>query len=208
MNDEHRRAIDWLNEVTNSDVSFFVCRIELWKINNSLPAPKFDVIASPNDWVKFSKSIANTGNLTDTKRSHFEFWNGFKKYMEDNGTIFSMRTPRPQHWYTLAIGRSYFSMSLTTNTQTKFITCEIYIQGKNAKKAFYQLKQQSKEIGEEKLGTLDWSELPEKKDCRIKKVLSGDSKDESKWPELHEWLKEYSEKFYEVFSPKIKQLNL
>ena len=207
VTDEHRRAVDWINEVTNSDISFFACEIELWKIGESLPAPKFHIISSPNDWAKIAKSSPNIKALSETKQAHLAFWNSFKEYMENQDTELRLRTPRAQHWYTLAVGRSKFNISLTTNTQSNTLACEIYIRGEKAKEAYAQLIQQKDSI-EEVLGELDWQELPEGQDCRIKQVRKGDSKNKSSWEELHKWLKERSENFHAVFSPRIKKLNL
>ena len=51
----------YYNAVTTSSsgsdiVSFFGLEIELWKVDDSLPAPKFNIISKPNDW---SKSVSN-----------------------------------------------------------------------------------------------------------------------------------------------------
>lgn len=207
VTDEHRQAIDWLNEMTTSDVAFFACEIQLWKIGESNPAPKFDVISSPNDWQKTVKSSVPSEALSETKKSHLEFWNAFKEYMTENGTDLRLRTPRPQHWYTMAVGRSKFSISLTNNTQANRIGCELYIRGENAKKAFALLLEQRQDI-ENQLGELDWQELPEGQDCRIIQYKEGNSKNKSSWLELHEWLKDRSESFYSIFSPIVKALNL
>lgn len=207
VTDEHRQAIDWLNEVTRADIAFFACEIELWRIGNSLAAPKFNVVASPNDWSKVVKSTVESKELTDTKKAHLDFWNGFKAYMEESDTKLKMRQPRAQHWYTMAVGRSQFHISLTTNNQIKQIGCEIYISGEKAKEAFSQLALKKDKI-EAILGQLEWHELPDGKDCRIKLARNGDSKAQAQWPELHAWLKDKSEAFYEVFSPIIKSLVL
>jgi len=207
VTDEHRQAIDWLNEVTRADIAFFACEIELWRIGDSIPAPKFNVVASPNDWTKVLKSTVNSKELSDTKKAHLDFWNAFKAHMEDTDTTLKLRQPRPQHWYTMAVGRSKFQISLTTNSQLKKIGCEVYIRGENAKEAFSQLEHEKSEI-EEILGELEWQKLPDGQDCRIKLSRSGDSKAQSQWPELHSWLKDRSEAFYGVFSPLIKQLSL
>lgn len=207
VTDEHRRAIDWLNEVTSSDVAFFACEIELWRIGSSSPAPKFKVVSSPNDWSKTLKDTVNPEALSETKKLHIEFWNGFKEYMTSTDSDLKLRTPRPQHWYSIAVGRSKFNISLTTNTQTHRLGCEIYIRGKEAKNAFAQLEKHRKEI-EEKLGSLDWQELPEGQDCRIIQYRDGDSKDRTQWTELQKWLKERADSFYEVFSPRIRSLVL
>ncbi len=41
--DEHRAACHWLNERTSEDVRVFALEVELWRIGNSAPAPKFNV---------------------------------------------------------------------------------------------------------------------------------------------------------------------
>ena len=205
VTDEHRQAIDWLNEVTNANIAFFACEIELWRIGDSAAAPKFNVIASPNDWAKVVKSTVGSKELTDTKKAHLDFWNGFKAFMEESGTPLKLRQPRAQHWYTLAVGRSKFNISLTSNTQSAQIGCEIYIRGENAKQA-YSLIEQQKEAIESVLGKLEWHELPDGQDCRIKLARSGNSKSQVQWGELHKWLKKQSESFYEVFAPIIKSL--
>lgn len=204
---EHRRAMDWLNEHTTTDIGFFACEIELWQIGDSLPAPKFHVIASPNDWAKVVKERSTTQALSPTKQAHLAYWNGFSAYMEHTGTPLRLRTPWPRHWYTVAVGRSNFSIALTTNTQAQQIGCEIYIRGKAAKKAYHQLHAQRTDI-EAKLGALEWHELPEGQDCRIKHVRTGNTKDLATWDDLHGWMKERAESFYSVFGPRIKQLSL
>src|SRR3989338_5471256 len=50
--EEHRAALDWLNEITDKKFRFFGLEVELWKIGNSAAAPKFNVISKPNNWSK------------------------------------------------------------------------------------------------------------------------------------------------------------
>jgi hypothetical protein len=44
--EEHRAALDWLNEITSEQFSFFGLEIELWRIAGSPVAPKFNACAS------------------------------------------------------------------------------------------------------------------------------------------------------------------
>lgn len=76
-----------------------------------------------------------------------------------------------------------------------------------AKKAFALLLEQKAEI-ESLVGALDWMELPEGQDCRIKQMMQGDTKNSSQWPTIYKWLKERSELFHGVFSSRIKSLEL
>ena len=65
--EEHTQAVDWLNTHTNEDVHFFLCEIELYVIGDSKPAPKFNVIAKPNEWAKQVKS--QTRATTPSKKA-------------------------------------------------------------------------------------------------------------------------------------------
>ena len=58
--DEHRRAIEWLNEHTDSEIRFFLLEIELWRIGTSEPAPKFNIVEQPNDWAKEEKKTSGS----------------------------------------------------------------------------------------------------------------------------------------------------
>lgn len=53
--DEHRKAMEWLNDHTDEDISFFLLEIELWQIDNSRIAPSFNVIVKPNGWAREMK---------------------------------------------------------------------------------------------------------------------------------------------------------
>lgn len=56
---EHEKAIQWLNLNLSDDIKLFLVKIELFKIGNSLPAPKFTVLSKPFGWTNrlFRKEI-------------------------------------------------------------------------------------------------------------------------------------------------------
>lgn len=66
--EEHRAAIEWLNNHTDEDIAFFLVEIKLFRIDNSDIAVKFDVVEKPNDWAKEIKRtlIALLQNKQDT----------------------------------------------------------------------------------------------------------------------------------------------
>ena len=124
--EEHRQAIDWLNEHTDEDINIFLCKIELWKIGDSAIAPKFQIVSSPNNWSKtIKRSIDN--NVSDTKMLQYQYWAKLSDEIDNNYSKFNSRKPKAQHWYNLAIGSSLAHISLTINTQTDEIRSQIWI---------------------------------------------------------------------------------
>ena len=55
--DEHRAALDWLNEITNTSIAFFGLEMELWRIGDSAIAPKFNLVSKPNMFSKFACQV-------------------------------------------------------------------------------------------------------------------------------------------------------
>lgn len=189
--DEHRQAIEWLNQHTDSNVGFFLVEIELWQIDNSSLAPKFNIVEKPNDWAKTMKSIEG---LNETERLKLEFWQQFNNQLESNTIFqkeFNLRKPQPQHWYDLGLGTSSYYISLTINTQKKFISAGLYIP--NDKTIFQKMKDNidlfEKEVGK----GLEFREA--NKACRILLCKSMNVKDNSNWPAAVDWLFETALKF-------------
>src|SRR5699024_2637582 len=50
--EEHRAALEWLNERTDERTRFFAVTIELVRIGDSMPAPRLTLVVRPNDWGK------------------------------------------------------------------------------------------------------------------------------------------------------------
>jgi len=48
--EQHRAAMAWLNQITERNFRFFALEVELWRIGTSAPAPKFNIVAQPNNW--------------------------------------------------------------------------------------------------------------------------------------------------------------
>lgn len=71
--DEHRRALDWLNEKTADDVDFFGVEVELLQIDDSTPAPHFRIVAQPNAWAKRTKKRVSEGITSERSLVQIEF---------------------------------------------------------------------------------------------------------------------------------------
>lgn len=202
VRDEHKKAIDWLNEHTDENISFFLIKIELWQIESSNPAPKFEIIASPNEWAKVIKTHPSNGGLTDTKLQQLEFWNKFKDYVRENDTRIRLQTPRPQHWYDLSMGSSDGHVALTINSRRNLIGCEIYIS--RDKELFNFLREQRKEIEKEIGEPIEWVDAAVASRIKINKEVSGVF-NQAEAEKYFSWLYEKTVLFQKVFGKYLKE---
>lgn len=122
--DEHRRAIEWLNEHTDSDCAFFLVEIEVWRIGDSARAPRFNVVESPNEWARAEKSKAA---LSETDCISLEFWQTCIDCASKNEAFsktFKPQNPRARHYFELFVSSKKYHLVLLINTRRKRIGVE------------------------------------------------------------------------------------
>jgi len=205
--EEHRAALDWLNEITGEGFSFFGLEIELWRIGNSPMAPKFNVVSHPNDWTKTVSRISRA-ELTSTDQFYLEYWTVLRDYLEKrSGTIKPVK-PLPRNWIGFGIGRSKFRLDASASVRDEWICVSLTLRGPNAKPHFYLLRRDEVTIEEEIGAELHWDEKAGRKRNYINLTLEdADLKDRQDWNRQHRWLCEQLEKFHRVFSPRVKTLD-
>ncbi len=182
--DEHRKAIEWLNLHTDDKSAFFLIEIEVWRINDSEPAPKFNIVERPNDW---AKAMKKNQNLSDSGTLQLEFWQGLKDFAEKDSLFtksFKLRTPLAQNWYNLAAGSSAYHIDMTINTLKNVITTGIYI--RDDKSIYESFKQFAADIEKEIGSPIVWREA--NKACRIYVTFQMDVKDRNEWNKGYAWL--------------------
>lgn len=205
--DEHRAALDWLNEITAEKFSFFGLEIELWRIGDSAMAPKFNVVSHPNDWTK-TVSRLSRAELTHTDRLYLEYWRALRDFLEGHNGVIKPVRPLPRHWLSFAIGRSNFWLYASANVKSKSIYVSLALAGEDAKPHFYLLEQDKVNIEKEVGDELKWEERPGRKRSYISLSLKKiDLENRGGWSGQHEWLCERLEKFHRVFSSRVKALD-
>ena len=204
---DHLTTINWLNENVET-CSFYLVKIEVFKIQDSPPAANFDLLAGPSEITKIKQKI----NVEDSNRgkARFEFWELFLEKSKTKTKMYNNISPRIYAWLGTSTGLRGvgYNCAVTKNTAQ----AEIYIdRGKdnpNENKEIFDELEKNKNKIEEKFGDkLEWEPLPDSRACRIKKVIEiGGWQNEEKWEEVHDKLIEYCIKMKETFDPIISNL--
>ena len=206
--DEHRATLDWLNSITDESFRFFGLEIELWRIGDSPAAPKFNIVARPNDWSKsvaHAKRAIDDPELSETRVRQREYWGALNGILDAaGGPVRGNREPRPKYRMSWGIGRTGFRLVASVNRSDRYVRVELYIAGNDAKRFQGLLKDQKHEIEEELDYSLEWEELPTRRDCRIACYLRDvDPEDKSDWRRQHDCLARHLNDLHGVFSGRV-----
>lgn len=206
--DEHRAAVDWLNEITHEGWQFFGLEIELWRIGASPPAPRFNVVCRPNDWSRaVREKTAAVESNSPTRAFQLRFWTAFKDYR----TARKQGAPKPsaQSWQSFRVGRTGFSLEGVVRHAENQLAVRLYINCADLpiKSVFRYLQSRQAEIHAALGFTLVWDELPDGKGS-VAYVVRPDCHldDEAGWPTYIEWLSTTIGKMESVFRPLVKPL--
>jgi len=101
FSEEHKQALNWLNENTGQDIGFFGLEVKAVKIENSPYAVNFDVVVMPNQWRKISKSAVS--RLGPRQEAYLDIW---RRVLDKYGR--NLR-PRPEH--KLVFGSGVFDVA-------------------------------------------------------------------------------------------------
>lgn len=189
VNEEHRQAIEWLNDNSFEKINIFLVKVELWQIDNSPIAPKFQVICEPNNWAKVLKQQSKE-NVSDLELKQMEYWQGFVDYAKSKDKTYISQRPSIYNWYVIRIGSSDYKIKLVHSVNSDMIRCQLEIFNDEIYK---KLEQYRTEI-DNKINGLEWEYLEDRKVNRIS--CNNSSKDNAS---SYVWLLDMVDRFKEVF---------
>ena len=184
--EEHKAAVEWLNNHTDDKIGFFLCEIKLFQIGDSQIAPAFTVVERPNDW---TKEIRKTASANSTQQQRLEYWQAFNDYAFTDANfsrIFNKRKPTTDHWMVFSIGSSACHIAVSQIQKRKAVDVELYIN--DDKELFKSLFAHKDEIEKNMEMELEWKELPERKASRILIEKTVDLDDRATWPEQFDYI--------------------
>lgn len=214
LREEHRTALTWLNTITNDTHNFFAVELELWRINDSPVAPKFNVVVKPDNWARIAETTKRTtekGELSDIKKLYLGYWGALREHIitvseivED--TPLRPRKPLAQMWTGFSIGKSGLELNAFINGRDKWIRAELTMHGANAVSWHKQLSEDIENIEQELGFSLKWEKLDGTQQ-RISITKGFDPSDKAGWGEQHEWFYHKLNAMHRAFCNRVKQLS-
>lgn len=167
---EHRQALDWLNEQTQADIRFFGIELLTVHIGESLPAPLLKVVAEPNDWQKQVRAATQSAQAGTKTASYLAFWTDYLDEMRKAHPDWSRaRKASSQNWmdFPSPIRGTRINPSFAAGDRLRH---EIYIDcgDRERNKALFNHLLAQRAAFEEAYGRpLEWEELPNARASRI-----------------------------------------
>ena len=209
---EHRAALEWLNQRTGEDTAFFGVVVEAWSIGDSLPAPRFNPIAFPNEW---SKQVAERGSgsssieLSERSLRYRDFFQELIDTLREKHHFTSARKGQPQNWYNFASGFSGIAYNVGFRSDGHVLAgLSIDRRDKEQNEALFDRLRERQDTIEAGLGfPLAWERRDDIQACNVLDVRENSIDDDDETLEhVRTWMIERLLKFKGVLDPHLKEL--
>jgi len=209
IREEHRQALDWLNQRTDTETSFFGVVVEVIKIDNSKPAFNFKLIASPNEWQKRKKRQSPRGSVSTKGEKYKNYFQSLIDDLRNEHRFTSAKAGQPQNWYSFSSGSSGITYGANFSQDGK-ARAELYISltDREKNKYIFDELEKTKEEIESSLGEkISWERLDNGIASRLALYTDGSIDDsDSELESVKAWHIEQLLKLKSTLGSKIKPL--
>ena len=205
IREEHRQALEWLNNRTDTETQFFAVVVEVIRIDDSKPAFNLKPVVFPNEWHK-SKSKSKVSQQVSAKGERYRsYFQNLIDKLRENHRFTSARAGQPQNWYAFASGITGINYGANFCQGDKVRT-ELYIDFGDAEEneaCLNYLLESRQQIEEEYGDTLSWEPIDGKRAARIAVYRPGSIFMENELLSINEWHINNLLKFKKVFSNRL-----
>jgi hypothetical protein len=208
--DEHRQALEYLNNMAGDSARFFGVELRLAVIGDSIPAPMLTLAAKPSDWRARLQAQKVSSGLTDTQLTNVEFWTHYLDYVHEKyPRLTNVKSPQKTSWMNL----NFMGRGLTIGgafIRGGELSCELYIDLGDAaqNEAVLDTLMADREAIEASIGApLLWQRLEGKRACRVRLTRMGEIGRTDQRKDLIQWLAEHQAKFKATFKPRLENLD-
>ncbi len=206
--DEHRQALDWLNQRTDEETAFFGVVIELWKIDGSRPAPHFNIIAAPNEWRKETARNIQEAKISEKSLQYQRFFQELIDALRERGFT-NARKAQPNSSYGFSAGHAQRVKYNANFAQGRRARVEVYIDSTDKDwndDLFDRLMERKESIESDLSESLEWERLDNRRASRISVAREGGIDDEETLEEIKDWMIEKLLDFRRIFGPVLDEL--
>jgi hypothetical protein len=207
IREEHRQALDWLNQRTDTNTAFFGVVVELLKFDGSRPAANFKLVAFPNEWRK-----ANVGRSesapSEREERYRSFFQSLIDELREQHSFTGARKAQPSSYYHFSSGFSniHYGFSFARGNEARV---ELYIdRDKDWNQRLVDELQEATEASNRGLHqALKWEPLDTRNASRIAIYRPGSIDDDDETLDaIRDWAIEQLLTFKKIFSPKLSEL--
>lgn len=166
----------------------------------------------PDEWQVERVSLAAGGDdedeaPSDTRQLQLEFWIQARAALDATGAFSSLQAPRPRYWFSIAVGRSGYWLSLIANVARGKLGVKLML-GEDEAEAMGLLQADRVAIEQAIGASLEWNPHPDKKFKAIRLTRPTQFLDRGSWPEAMTWLTRTAVAFKQAFAPRIAALEV
>lgn len=194
--DEHVAALKWLNKISEGRTDFFAVTMELLSISGSVPAPRFNIAATPKGWspkVKIPREKVERAQTQSAQR-RIEYWQEFLRglHLEDG----RVQIPKPNRLGNLWFNLKGHELWITVYAAASVNRMGVFLRGKPE---YYAKLRKDRRAIEANLGeTVRWDDGDQ---WNLGIRADADPTDRADWARQHKWLAQRLKKFIRVFQP-------
>jgi len=205
--EEHANVIDWLNETTPDNISFFLVKIDVIQIGKDSPiSPLFTIVRKPTtekkQLGKEEKEYAERHVVRE------KYWSQFLLEINKGSQICRNINPTTEAWIGTSLGMQGVGMNFVVSK--KYARVEIYLNRgeKEENKRVYDLIYKNRDKIEKAFGRkLDWERLDENVTSRIKYQLDNVSVfNENDWPKMNKFMIENGLIVHNIFKDILRDI--
>ena len=208
LRDEHRQALDWLNQRTDEDTEFYGVVVEVWKIDDSRPAPHFNMVATPNEWHREAADTVRLGNISDKNLRYKSFFQNLIDKLKERGFT-NARKAQPRSWCNFSAGHGSRAQYAAGFSQGGKVRVYVYIDSNNGdwnKNLFDRLMEQKESIESELGESLEWERLDHRRASRVDIRRQGGIDNDETLEEVEDWMIDKLLDFKRVFGVRLEEL--
>jgi hypothetical protein len=210
IREEHRQALEWLNQRTGTDTEFFGVVVEVLRIDDSKPAFNFKPVVFPNEWQKTKTRAAAAAAAPSSRgEAYRSFFQRLIDELREKHKFTNARAGQPQNWYSFASGAingvNYNTFFAEGGRAVASVLIDVRRDWEETRRLFDWLRQDQAAIESEFGAQLTWSKTDDVRACSIRVDRPGSIEDDAATlQDIHSWLVANLLRLKKVFGPRLR----